>query len=226
MIIKGKRGVLEEKAAWIISEAIGSLLEQQDFLVLGIVGGSSVAAIFAELEKADVQWNRVHLFMIDERLVPIDHPESNYGLARPYFERIIPEENRHPFLDDAGSPEDSAREYYDQLKKYGGRFDIILLSSGEDGHVAALFPDHPSIRNKSEGFITMSNSPKPPAGHVSAGLHLLQHAEVGLLLLLGEKKVKAVELFQNERVTLEQCPAKLVRTIPQHYILTNLEVRR
>lgn len=226
MIIKGKRSVLEEKAAWIISEAIGSLLEQQDFLVLGIVGGSSVSAIFAELEKADVEWKRVHLFMIDERLVPIDHPDSNYGLASPYFLRIIPEENRHPFLDEADSPEKSAQVYYDQLKEYGGRFDIILLSSGEDGHVAALFPDHPSIRNKDEGFITMSNSPKPPPQRMSAGLNLLQRAEVGVLLFLGEKKLKAVELFQNERVSLEQCPAKLVRTIPQHYILTDLEVRR
>ncbi len=226
MIIKGKRGALEEKAAWIISEAIGSILEQQSSLVLGVVGGSSVSTIFSELAKADVEWHRVHLFMVDERLVPIDHPESNYGLARAYFEDLLPAENLHPFIDERTTPEQSATDYYDKLKAYGGRFDIILLSSGEDGHVAALFPDHPSIRNTNEGFITMSNSPKPPAERMSAGANLLQRAEVGILLFLGEKKEKALELFQNDRASLEQCPAKLVRMIPQHYILTNLEVRR
>lgn len=222
MIIKGRRSELEEKAAQIISEAVGSILAQRDSLVLGIVGGSSVANIFSELAKADVEWNRVHLFMIDERVVPIHHPDSNYGLASPYFNHLIPQENRHPFLSGAQSPELSAEMYYDQLLKYGGRFDIILLSSGEDGHVAALFPEHQSIRNNSQGFVAMSDSPKPPPERISAGRKLLTQAEVGILLFFGEKKAKAMALFQDEAVSLEQCPAKLIGSIPQQYILTDL----
>jgi 6-phosphogluconolactonase len=226
MIIKGKRGDLEEKAAWIISEAIGSLLEQQASLVLGIVGGSSVSGIFSALSEKEIEWSRVHLFMIDERVVPIDHPDSNYGLARPYFESLLPPGNLHPFVDKLDTPEQSAAFYYEQLGEYGGHFDIVLLSSGEDGHVAALFPDHPSIRNTGQGFIAMSNAPKPPPDRISAGLDLLKRSEVGILLFLGEKKSRAMEFFQNDRISLEQCPAKLVCMIPQHYILTNLEVRR
>lgn len=225
MIIEGERTVLESKAAAIIAEAIERILRRKPTVVLGIVGGRSVSSIFSQLAEQKVNWQAVHLFMIDERLVPLEHPDSNYGLASPYFNDLITSENRHPFVFKESSAESSVADYDEELRHYGGRFDIILLSSGEDGHVAALFPAHQSINNTKKGFITMNDSPKPPPARMSASRALLSEAEVGLLLFFGESKQHAFGLFQDTGVSVEQCPAKLINTLSQHYIFTDLEVK-
>ena len=78
--------------------------------------------------------------------------------------------------------------YRDEIKTHGGAYDIVLLSSGEDGHVGALFPKHNSIKNDSDFFIFMKDSPKPTPHRMSASKKLLRKSQISILLVSGLTK--------------------------------------
>ncbi len=222
MIIRGQREDMEGKAAEVIAGAIDAVLQQKDFVVLGVVGGRSVGKIFEHLVNEKIEWHRVHLFMVDERLVPLDSEDSNFGLARQFLKDIFAPTNMHPFVYDPESKDEGIGEYQELFSSYGGKFDVILLSSGEDGHVAALFPEHESIASDERGFIKMDNSPKPPSKRMTASRKLLQQSTVGVLLFFGESKEEAFGNVQDDALTVIQCPAKLVQSLSEFYIFTDI----
>jgi 6-phosphogluconolactonase len=122
-------------------------------LRIALSGGTTPKAMFdvlAQPEYKHLDWARVQLFWGDERFVPPDHPDSNYGAARArLLSKIkIPDGNVHPIPTD-GAPAEAAARYQHILQTaYGaetlepGRplFDIVFLGLGEDGHTASLLP--------------------------------------------------------------------------------------
>lgn len=202
--IKGKKEILEKRAANLIIKQIKKL-KKQEKIVLGIPGGRSVSGIFKLLKNLP---QNVHIFLVDERRVPTTNKQSNYNLARKYF----PKENLHPY-----SYNRELKDYENDLKAHGGKFDIILLSSGEDCHVAGLFPNY-TIKNSSNQFIEFDNSPKPPKRRMSASRKLLQKSNMAILLFFGESKEKAYKKFKS-KVSATKCPAKLVNNIKESYVL-------
>ncbi len=219
MIIRGDRESLEKTAGRLLAEMISRFLRQQPVVVLGVPGGRSVASVLRHLGEEPVEWDLVHLFMVDERFVALDHPDSNFSTVAAAVRGVMKNENLHPFRYDPASVEDNLAAYYLQLAGYDGRFDAVLLSSGEDGHVASLFPAHETILNPAESFIHTLSAPKPPAARMSASRKLLEHARAAVLLFLGPEKQDAFRLFNDETKPVELCPAKLVREISEHYIL-------
>jgi len=96
---------------------------------------------------------------------------------------------------------------------------MVLLSSGEDGHVGALYPDHHSVKDDSEHYIVMHDSPKPPPRRMSMSRKLLLRSKVALLFFFGKGKKDALKLFKKEG-TYEECPARLVKKVKEAYVLT------
>ena len=103
MILRGTRAQSDAKAAWILVEAIQTLLETKSKVIVAVPGGRSVCGIFQKLAEEDVDWHRVHLFMVDERLVPKDHPESNFRVVIESLGEIVPATSLHPFVYDAAA---------------------------------------------------------------------------------------------------------------------------
>lgn len=224
MILRGKRAQLDAKAAWIIVEAIQALLETKSKVIVAVPGGRSVYGIFQKLAESNIDWHRVHLFMVDERLVAIDHPESNFRLVVESLGEIVPATSLHPFVYDTATEDNGVREYERQLVQLGGSFDIVLVSSGEDGHIASIFPNHQSTMVDRRRFVLLEDSPKPPLRRMSATPSLIATAQVGLLLFFGAGKGVALKNFFNPKLSVSECPTKLISTLPKHYILTDLEV--
>jgi len=222
MIIKGEREVLEKKAAWILAESIQEIIDQQNQVLLAVPGGRSVGAILRKLEFEPVNWEKVHFFMVDERLVSIDHSDSNFKLVASCVDPFINRANLHPFIHNPSNSEAALQSYNELLREYGGQFDIVLLSSGEDGHIASLFPEHETFASKEELFILTNSAPKPPPVRMSASKRLITSSRVSLLLFFGAQKQNAFAAYIDDQVPVNRCPAKLVKTIQQHYILTDL----
>ena len=221
-IITAPRQNLEKQASEIIEKEITILLNKQPFLVLGIVGGTSVSAILKNLRNKQISWNKIHFFMIDERRVPIKNNKSNFKLANDsLFEYLLKTKKINPRNIHPYDYTKQIGNYKSELKEYGGKFDIILLSSGEDSHVAGLFPNL-TIKNKEENFIVFDNSPKPPKKIMSASRKLLEKSQVALLLFFGEGKQKAFKNFKRKNLLTNQCPTKLVNKISKSYILTDI----
>jgi 6-phosphogluconolactonase len=220
--------LLQRRAAHHIGEKVRDVLARRGRANIAVPGGRSVAKIFQMLRQEKVDWSRVHFFVIDERLVSLGHPDSNYQLLKDHFivplakEGSISPENAHPFVVDPAVPDRGARAYEAVLADHGFRFDIILLSSGEDGHVGALFPGHHSVRDAHHGFIVMDDSPKPPAERMTSSLSLMLTAEIGVLLFVGEAKREAFAKFNDPAIPATDCPAKLVIGMKNATVFTDL----
>ncbi|HAR96457.1 MAG TPA: 6-phosphogluconolactonase [Deltaproteobacteria bacterium] len=227
--IEGKdQDLLMQKTARQLCEKLRGALAAKARVNVAVCGGRNVAKIFEQMQKEEVEWQRVHFFIIDERLVPIDHPDSNYKLLRDYFidplarAGRIAAENAHPFLLDAAREDQGAAQYEGVLAEYGMRYDVILLSAGEDGHVGALYPNHHSIADSHYGFIVMHDSPKPPPDRMTSSLSLMQSADIALILFVGEAKREAYNRFQDEQCSVVACPARLVLALKDATVITDL----
>ncbi len=224
MIIQGSQERMIEKAAWILFKMVESLLKKQKNVIIAVPGGRSVAAVFKLFCKNSLPWNQIHIFLLDERIVPPDHPESNYRLVKEHLGKCIPEEQIHQPDLNVKNPLIGIQRYYEKLQTLGGRFDLVLASSGEDGHIGSLFPHHPSIENTENGFILVDDSPKPPAQRMSASYALIREAETGVVLFLGESKRSALRNFYNIHLSPLECPAKIMTKLSRYYLLTDQEV--
>lgn len=145
-------------AQWIVDLACAA----PDRFAIALSGGSTPKRLYQLLAATPLReampWERVHLFWGDDRFVPWDDPNSNYGMARDAMivHVPIPPSNVHgiPMTRD---PADAARAYEQTLRDYYGAgaldptrplFDIVLLGMGPDGHTASLFPGKPSLNER------------------------------------------------------------------------------
>ncbi|CAI5474536.1 unnamed protein product [Closterium sp. Yama58-4] len=155
------------------------------------ISGGSVVKCLGHLAHPDVtarcDWSRWHVFWVDERAVPLTHPDSNYLLAHTHWlsKAPIPPANIHA-LDDSLPVEAAAEAYEREMKQCvdGGvllmhpdtpfpRFDFILLGVGPDGHVASLFPSHPLLSSSSRN--SPHSSPATPASPSAPSPHWCRH---------------------------------------------------
>lgn len=127
-----------------------ALFGQATFTV-ALSGGKTPSVLYDTLSrsKGAFPWSRTHLFLVDERFVPSDDPESIAGLIRKHLldPLSLPGENLHAVPTEGVSLEEAARHYEDALRTFFGArcmvpcFDLVMLGIGRDGHTASLFPD-------------------------------------------------------------------------------------
>jgi len=114
---------LDKIALEIITTSIKKILKKQDKVILGVPGGRSVLGIFSLLREAEnIPWGKVYIFMVDERLVPLDNKESNFRLVKKLFtdvlekKAILPDVNVHPFIMNKTMSDFGISEYENKLK--------------------------------------------------------------------------------------------------------------
>ncbi len=143
-----------ERIAEIIKESIAARGEAR----VALSGGSSPKVMFGELAKLPIEWSRVWLYWVDERVVPPDHPDSNYKMAMEYLIRPAGIDIQH-LSRIAGEryPEEAAAHYVSEIRvdfklKEGEFpvFDLIHRGMGPDSHTASLFPGDPLIEDDYE----------------------------------------------------------------------------
>src|SRR4051812_46387429 len=68
----------------IVQEEFASRPRSDNF-VLGLGGGSTAKSCYEALADIDVDWKKVTIIWGDERMVPPDHVDSNYLIAKSVF---------------------------------------------------------------------------------------------------------------------------------------------
>jgi 6-phosphogluconolactonase len=117
-------------------------------------GGSTPRPVYERLATLPtMDWPRVHVFFGDERCVPPDDSRSNYHMARAaLLDRIaIPPTNVHRMRGE-DMPDAAASAYAHEVRGAlgaDGRFDLVLLGLGDNGHTASLFPGLATVTEKS-----------------------------------------------------------------------------
>lgn len=148
IIVKDWRALVSE-AAQRFTDAAQEAAESRGRFSVALSGGSTPGDLYRLLAqepyRAQIPWDRVHLFWGDERSVPPDHPDSNFRLAdETLLAKVpLPPDNIHRVLGEL-DPDSAARGYARALQDFfcgpRTRFDLVLLGLGSDGHTASLFP--------------------------------------------------------------------------------------
>src|SRR4051812_16912249 len=135
-------------------------ISERGRFTVALSGGSTPRSLYSLLAKdhADFDWNRTFLFFGDERHVPPDHADSNYGMVKESLlsKITIPDTNVHRVHAELPDASAAAAEYDRQLRTFFEckpgqfpRFDLILLGLGTDGHTASLFPGSAGLEEES-----------------------------------------------------------------------------
>ena len=181
---------------------------------LGIAGGSTPAATYRELRGLLCRWDRVDVWLSDERWVPLDHPDSNGRMAAEELLDHVPCTFHRPRWAPWLEPEESAAHYEALIRSLhpsDHRPDLILLGMGEDGHIASLFPDTAALAVRRRWYVS-NFVPKLDVWRLTATFDILDLARDVFFLVGGEAKADVLgrvmggELFPATRVALGAAP--------------------
>ena len=135
-------------------------IAEKGAVTVALSGGRTPVDLYQSLAKEGkvLSWEKTHIFLVDERFVPREDSDSNFGMIEHALLKAvaIPRENIHPVDTSLPEPEEAAEAYEKEIidhfsleKGRFPRFDLILLGLGEDGHTASLFPGTAVLREKS-----------------------------------------------------------------------------
>src|SRR5947209_881700 len=176
-----------------------SIAKDGNFSV-ALSGGSTPRDLYRLLASpefcAQVDWPRLHLFWGDERAVPPESSESNYGMARrELLLRVpIPPSNVHRMEAEDPNIGRAAHNYEATLRQFlplddrgFPRFHLILLGLGPDGHTASLFPGSKLLRETSR-WVSTPLVPKLGTRRMTLTLPVLEAARRVVFLVAGAEK--------------------------------------
>jgi 6-phosphogluconolactonase len=202
-----------------ITHIIEQTLQKNGLCHVVLAGGNTPREVYAllatNLYKNRVDWNRVHLYWGDERTVPPEHPDSNFGMAQQALLALIkiPQENVHRIRGEI-SPKQAAAEYAEllrgQFQQFPPSFDLVILGVGEDGHTASLFPgtDVLEVMDQPAAAVFV---PKLNTWRVTLTLPVLNAAKQVVLLVSGTSKSGIIQRIMNVDKPTEYLPVTLVR---------------
>lgn len=216
---------ISRRGADFFLEFASTAMDASGRFAVALAGGSTPRQLYSvlasEVYRPRVDWERVHFFWGDERCVPPDDPRSNYRMFREAFleEVQVPESNIHRVPVEGREPEEAAREYEEELRRFfqtGSspfpRFDLILLGMGEDGHVASLFPGTSALQEK-ERWVVASEGEGLAPPRVTLTLPVINRAAHVVFLVAGDQKAGVVRRFLEDRKKEDPLPAQLVEPV-------------
>jgi 6-phosphogluconolactonase len=230
-----------EDLSWQAAEAISigaveSVTKKGSFTLM-LSGGNSPRETYRALgrppQSLAMPWPYIHLFWGDERCVPSEHEESNYGNAyRDFIGQVfIPPENIHRIICENKSPEDAAQDYEKKVRDFFNSrerkcsdnirgdqvcrlpvFDMIILGLGKDGHTASLFPESSAIEEMEKWFTSTESSLATPAiDRITVTLPVINAASTVIFIVAGKGKKRILNSILNNTKTSKRYPASGVQ---------------
>jgi 6-phosphogluconolactonase len=191
-------------------------LAGESYATLAVSGGSTPKLLFGELAKAKFDWNKVHLFWVDERCVPPTDAQSNYKLTKEHFidPAHFPARNVHRIQGEL-DPEVARRLYDEDIREFFAlpagefpHFDIIHQGMGPDAHTASLFPGEPKIDDR-ENLIGAVYVEKFHQSRVTLLPGVLLAARHTIMLVAGEDKAEPLHAVLHEPYNPKKYPAQI-----------------
>jgi len=190
-----------------------------------ISGGRTPLPLFELLggpRALEMPWPDTDIFFADERCVPPDHPESNFGAAWAQFLSKVPIPRRrvHRMPGEARPIGEGARRY---ARKVGPLpnlatgapplFDVVLLGIGPDGHTASLFPGQAATGQRRRTVVAVPEAGQPP--HVPrltlTAPALSSGRNVWFLVAGADKRAALARIFRADPAGDAAVPASLVQ---------------
>lgn len=176
----------------------------RDGRTCALSGGATALIFLPPLRAAKVDWSKITLFWADERAVPADDPESNYGLADRMLLTPLGRKGPRAFPMSFDSPSlwEAAKTYDNVMaRELSGRpLDLAVLGVGDDGHIASLFPGHPSTLDppalpdgRSLRVVAVDDAPKHPKRRLSLTMRFLLQTRNIWIVAVGARKLPVIQ---------------------------------
>lgn len=212
---------LVEKLAADLQEAAETAVREDGVFHLALSGGSTPLALFYRLvlHHFSFPWRNTHVWMVDERCVPLTELESNFhSLHDHLLQHVrIPYFNIHPMPVQLNQrlcvEEDGAALLYEkEISKLvnGSRFHFVLLGVGYDGHTASLFPGV-KVDGHEESLVALTESPVKPHQRMSLTFNAINQAHHVSLLVMGKGKHELITQLSRMKDNPNKWPVTGVR---------------
>jgi 6-phosphogluconolactonase len=171
-----------------LCERIAGAAPRSLVLTGGTTAGAAYELLGSDAWRDRIDWSQVTLYWGDERRVPPDDEASCYRLVAETLLVAVKPARIERMRGEEPDGEAEAERYASLLPD---RFDVTLLSMGEDGHCASLFPGSPQLAER-ERLCTTGLAPYPPYERITLTLPALARSGLVLILALGERKREAL----------------------------------
>ena len=199
--------------------ALSDLSSRQHVVSIALSGGTTPMAFFEQLAadsrnyRNPIHWDRLHFFFADERCVPPDHRDSNYGMVnRSLFSRIGTFGFHTHRIYGENDAVQEAERYSSEISSVISPdeplplFDIIFLGIGEDGHTASIFPDRTDLLTAQRICEAVTHPVTKQARITLTGKTLL-NAKRMIFLVAGTSKSALVKQIINREEAAKAYPA-------------------
>lgn len=220
-MVSGWTEELIEKLAADMEEAAEKAVLENGVFHLAVSGGASPLALFHRLalHHFSFPWRDTHVWMVDERCVPLNEFESNFNSIHDHLLQHvkIPYYNIHPMpvqLNQRLCVEEDRGTwmYAEEIKRLvnGSSFHFVLLGVGYDGHTASLFPgvkpdDH------GDSLVALTESPVKPHQRMTLTYNALNQAQKVVVLIVGKYKHEVVTQLSRVKEDTKQWPVTGVK---------------
>lgn len=191
LIVDKDIGILRKEMAKKIIRAANEAIGLKGCFNIAVAGGSLIESLYVGLSKSDgtTEYDKWNVFMVDERLVPLDHKDSNYGALKAKFllNSNLAQCNLLP-VDTSLDVNAAANDYSKKIPSDG--LDLAVFGMGSDGHIASLFPG--LFQDIAVPCIPIDNSPKPPPTRVTLSLGYLKRCKGYVFMITGAEKKEAM----------------------------------
>ena len=182
----------------LITKNLSSSINKYQNASIAVPGGTSPIKIFNELSKQKLDWSKVQITLVDDRLVDPDNDHSNQKLINDYLLKNDAKKSKFFPLNKNLNKDDN----------FKFPLDICLLGIGNDGHFASLFPNMINNTNmldpKSKSSIDeVKANGNPFVPRISMNLPLILSSNLIILLIKGKLKQEVLrEAYNNKNIPL------------------------
>jgi 6-phosphogluconolactonase len=195
----------QEELAWDFARELADLINsagsRKKTLTIALSGGTTpklMLSVLGDHFSDSVSWKYVHFFWVDERCVPPDSTESNYGMTnKAFLDKInIPARNIHRVKGEK-NPEIEAFRYSGEIIRHTRErnnlpvFDLIILGLGKDGHTASIFPGNNELLN-SDKICEVAVHPVSLQKRVTLTGRVINNAKNIIFMVTGVNKADVV----------------------------------
>jgi 6-phosphogluconolactonase len=188
---------LDSELAILIGNALSKDISRFGEAILVVSGGRTPIGLFNELARLKIDWGSVTVTLADERWVEASHMDSNERLVRDNLlldrakaAKFLPFKNNEKT---ASLGQVVCAERLDRL----GKFSVVVLGMGDDGHTASLFPNSHRLGLGLDMGSTLPCIAIEPADvpheRITMTLPRLLHSQKVVLHIVGEGKFKTLE---------------------------------
>lgn len=209
----------------IFRNHIAELNQYQEQICLAFSGGTTPGLFFEKLAinqknpDTATDWSKIHIFWVDERCVPPEHVDSNYGLTSHFLLKSLNlPKNRIHRIHGEDDPQKEAIRYENEIRRVFQKpagipvFDWIFLGMGEDGHTASIFPDRLDLI-VSPSLFAVAHHALSDQFRVTMTGPLIMNARRISFLVTGARKSRILSQIIKEEPEAQRYPAFHIKPV-------------